>query len=1116
MKHFDLCRRLLPRAAVLGQRPSHYSDSPIHSFTTPERRLNFRKAAAAFSVCLLCQLCWLPSLLAQNSATGTITGTVTDPAGAVIPSAGVIVLNEATHVAVNVKTTTSGDYDAPFLQPGSYQVTVTQPGFETFQRSHIDLLLDQTVRIDAHLTVGRASELVSVSSAGVQLETESSQLELNFSNDLVENLPVEGRFLEVLDQLAPGVSTAMSQHLGNDELNTDERMDVQGSRAFTTNAILNGGSIVLPNSDNFDDHIPALAAVKEFSIVTNNFGAQYGLGSWVLNVITKSGTNEFHGTGLEYLENTALNATPGFSTSKARSVYNQFGGALGGPVIRNKLFFFFSFEDTTNPSTTNTIVTVPTADMIGGNFTQFSAPIIDPTTGEQFDYNGVPNTINPVRFDKIASNVLKYWPAPNYGGANATANNYFRLAPLRPLVPTYDYKADWAINAAHQLSVSGHNRHETTQYTGEIPGPACYKTEDCGSSGQSDDDYQIAERWIVNPRMVNAFNAGILREFYWNYSPTFGQDYPSKLGFPNSNIAPYMFPVFYMTTGVQTSIGGGTNGAGTQTSFVYGDILTWLKGSHSLSIGGEFAKFQVNDPETWGIPTFTFNGQYTGNGFADFLLGDVQSYAYSATLVELGERRPSAAAFVQDDWKITHGLTLNLGLRWQFESGWYEAHGIDSNFSPIATNPATNTPGAIVFANSNHWLLQQSHPGLFAPHLGFAKTIGSKTVLRSGFGLFFQRTNGEDLTNGGPPGYSTNQTLIANTVTTPPVFQLQNGPPAYSIPTAASRTADISNGQGITWWPYNSHQSYSTQYHLSLERQLGPEATAQISYVGAQGRHLLNTIDSNQVPLSELGSPTDQTNPQLLRPFPQYQSIGTWVTTTNSRYNALEIEVQRRLSKGFSLLANYTHAQSTDQSSLDLSTWIGDDSQNQQDLPMTPSAFNEPDRGVVAYVYELPFGRGRMLLNQGGALNEIVGGWSTSGSFNIHSGYPTTIYSGLPNRTGSLAGGVFANRIASQPSPKTTAEWFDPANFGDPAPYTYGNSGRDSTYVPGYWNLDANLQKHFKITESVRMLIRADAFNFFNHKNLGEPGETIDLPNTGVISSSTEPRIVEVGSQIDF
>jgi hypothetical protein len=1016
---------------------------------------------------------------------------VTDPTGSLIPSAAVTVTNEATHVIFTVRTSSTGNYAAPFLQPGSYEVTITQPGFETFKQSKIVLQLDQTVRIDARLTVGRGSEVVQVNTAQVQLETESSQLELNFSNDLVENLPLAGRSLQVIDLLSPGVSTAMSQHIGSDEVGTGERINVQGSRAFTTNAILNGGGVVLPNSNNFDTHVPSLAAVQEFSVVENNFSAQYDAGSWVLNMVTKSGTNHFHGTGFEYIENTDLNATPGFSSSKAPSVYNQFGGAFGGPILRNKLFFFFAYENTTNPSKANSIITVPTAEMIAGDFTQFSTPIIDPTTGLQFNFNGIPNTIDPTRFDTIAKNLLKYWPTPNYGGAGATSNNYFRLAPQRPLVPIYDYKIDWSISPAHQSSISGHNHHQTTQYTGDIPGPACYNTENCGSSGQSDDNYQASERWIINPHMVNSFNGGIIREYYWNFSPTFGKDYPSKLGFPNANIAPYVFPLFQMTTGIQTSVGPGSNGSGVQTAFTYADILTWLKGSHSLSMGGQFYKAQSNNPLSWGIPTFTFNGQYTGNGFADFLLGDVQSYAYNATLLELGERRPAAAAFVQDDWKITHSLTLNLGLRWQYEGSWYALRGQDSNFSPATTNPATGTAGAIVFATGNNWPLQQDHPALFAPHLGFAKTLGSETVLRGGFGLFFQRINGEDQSN--------------------------SGPPAYSVPSATGRTGDISNGQGITWWPYANRQPYSTQHHLSLERQLGGQTTAEVSYVGSQGRHLLNTIDSNQVPQSELGTATDQTNPQLLRPFPQYQGITTWVNNTNSRYNALEIEVQRRLSKGFSLLSNYTHSKSVDQSSLDLTTWIGDDSQNQQNLPMSPSAFNEPDRLVVASVCELPFGKGRTLLNQGGVLDQIVGGWNAAGSFDIHSGYPITIYSGLPNRTGSLAGGVFANRVEHQPSPKTTAEWFNPANYGDPAPYTYGNSGRDSMVVPGYWNLDANLQKHFSITESIKMLIRADAFNLFNHKNLGEPGHAIDLPGySGMITSSSAPRVVEVGSQISF
>ncbi|MGC1361662.1 MAG: carboxypeptidase regulatory-like domain-containing protein [Silvibacterium sp.] len=1049
---------------------------------------------------------------AQNRSTGEITGTVTDSSGAVIPSAVVRVQNEATHVAVSVKTTNSGNYDVPFLPSGRYQVTVAQQGFETFQANDVNIELDQTVRLDPHLTVGRVSQVVSVTSDQAQLATESSELELTFSDALVQNLPIVGRSVTELAVLAPGTSTAQSQNIGSSVYNMDPgRVNVQGSRAFTINATLNGGTIVLPNSDNFQPMVPSLGAVSEFGVIQNNFSAQYGNGTSVLNIVTKSGTNRFHGTAFEFLENTAMNATPGFSSSKPVLHYNQFGGAIGGPILRNKLFFFFSYQNTLSPSSVNGIFTVPTTQMVGGDFSAFSTPIIDPSTGQPFPNNRIPVT----SFDAVAAKVLTYWPAPNYGPPGATSNNYFRLSPQDPKTPIYDYKVDWSISPAHQLSFTAHNVFGTTAYTGDIPGPACYNTEDCGSSGQYEYAYQGSEKWIINPRMVNAFYATILRENYWNFSPTFNQNFPSKLGLP-AGISPWVFPLFQMTGGVNTSVGPGSNGSGIQNVFTYSDVLNWVKGNHNLSAGGQFSKAQVNDPQNWGIPTFTFNGQYTGNGFADFLLGDVQSYGYNATLAEFGERRTSGAVFVQDDWKIMPALTLNLGLRYQFEGGFYEAHNQSANFSPTTINPGTGTPGAIVFATSSNPLLQQNHPALFAPHIGFAQSLGQKTVVRGGFGLFFQQPSGEDQSNSGPPGYSISQTLIAQTVTTPPVFQLQNGPPPYVVPTPADRNGAILNGEGITWWQYNNRQPYSQEWHLSVQRQIGAETTAQVSYVGSVGRHLLANIDENQVPTSQLGSPIDQTNPQLLRPFPQYQGITTWANIASSSYNALEVAVQRRYSKGLTLIANYTYSKSMDNSSLDLSTWIGGDYQDAHDLPLSASSFDEPNRGVVAYVYDLPLGQGRAFFNQKGILDQIVGGWITSGSFEANSGYPFTIFAGGPNLTGSLAGSVFANRVGNLSAAKNATQWFNPANFADPAPYTYGDSGRNSTRTPGFWDFDAALQKNFNISETVKLQFRCDAFNLFNHRNLGEPGNSLDNSGTGQIVSSTAPRLLQVGSQISF
>ena len=336
--------------------------------------------------------------------------------GSVIPSATVTIQNEETHVVVTVKTTNSGNYAVPFLPSGPYQVTVAHQGFQTFQSNHVNIELDQTVRLDARLAIGRVSQIVSVTANQALLATDSSELELTFSNALIQNLPIVGRNVTELAVLAPGTSTAQSQNVGNAVYNMDPgRVNVQGSRAFTINATLNGGTIVLPNSDNFQPMVPSLGAVSEFGVIQNNFSAQYGNGTSVLNIVTKSGTNQFHGTVFEFLENTALNATPGFSSSKAVLHYNQFGGAIGGPIFRNKMFFFFSYQNTLSPSSVNGIYTIPTTQMVGGNFSAFSTPIVNPSTGLPFPGNQIPLT----SFDAVAAKVSKVLAGSGFTGRRA-------------------------------------------------------------------------------------------------------------------------------------------------------------------------------------------------------------------------------------------------------------------------------------------------------------------------------------------------------------------------------------------------------------------------------------------------------------------------------------------------------------------------------------------------------------------------------------------------------------------------------------------------------------------------------------------------------------------------
>jgi Carboxypeptidase regulatory-like domain len=1104
-----------PRSGLEGQPASDFGliqpfvDLPGNLSTTlPHRLTMLRYLIVAVALCCLSG----HYLLAQNRSGGEITGVVTDSSGAVVPLATVKIENQGTGVAINVQTSASGNYDAPFLPAGVYSETVAHVGFRTFQRRDITVDVGQTVRVDTSLIVGQTAEQVTVTGAEPEMQRESSQVELTLPSALVESLPMVNRDVSTAEILAPGFSMAQSQQGGASPISGWDpgRVSVQGSRAFSIDATLNGGTIILAQSDNFGSDIPALSAVSEFQMIQNNFSAEYGSGSSVETILMKSGSNRFHGSLFEYDKNDFLNATPGFASKKGATRYNQFGGTLGGPVLRNKLFFFFSYQNTLNPNRSGGVYTVPTKQMAAGDFSQFSKPIIDPATGLPFPGNQIPQN----RFDSVAKNLLAYWPSPNYGAVGATSSNFFGLAKHSPKSPYYDENVEWNISPAHQLSFTGHNAFNLT------PQPPlatdCYLIQNCGISGTYEYVYQLMERWIINPHTVNAAYATFVREHYWNFPSSLDKNLPATLGFP-AGISPHVFPKFSISNGVSTSLGPETYSGGVQNVFTYSDVLSWTKGRHSFSAGGLFNKSQVNKPQVWGVPTFTFNGQYTGNGFADFLLGDVQQYQYKATLTEYGERHTSMAAFIQDDWKVLRNLTLNLGLRYQYEGGFSEHKMQDANFSPTLNNPLTNTPGAIVFANSSGWILQQDHRLLFAPRIGFAESIGQKTVVRGGFGLFNQMADAQRGANEGPPGFALNQTLVAQTPTTPSPFQLQDGPPAYVIPTAADRTGSIQNGQSISWWPYHSRQPYTEEWNVSVQRQLGSQMAATVSYVGSAGRHLFVNYDSNQVPLSQLGTPTDQTNPQSLRPFPQYLGISTNGYVASSGYNALEVSMQRRYSSGLAVIANYTWSKSLDDSSYDLTAGgDGGDYQDSYKLPKAVSAFDEEQRMVLAYVYDLPVGRGRRFVNHGGVLDNIIGGWKTAGNFTANSGFPFTIYAGGVNNTGALAGSLFADSVGNQPAAKDHSQWFNPANYAHPAAYMFGNSGRNSVRAPGDWYFDANLEKAFSVADFGTLKLRADAGNLFNHKNLNQPNNTLGTTATGTITSSTPARILEIGAQFSF
>lgn len=749
-------------------------------------------------------------VLAQNQSTSALTGTVTDSSGAVVPGVAVDARNLSTQVSTKVQTNASGNFKVSFLPPGTYSVAFTKKGFSSVVDNSVHLELGQTGRLDTKLAVGSTATSVTVTNAVQLLQTNSSQVSTVFSSQLVHGLPLVGRTPTQLATLAPGTSTTQSDQLGTGTGGSIDpgRVNVSGSRAFTINATLDGAPLNLPGGNNFGNMIPSMDAVSEFSVIQGNFGAQYSSGTSVLNIVLRSGTNQFHGSLFDFLQNDAFNATDGFSTRKQKLRYNQFGGSIGGPILRNKLFFFFAYQNTRVPSSSPAIVTVPTAAEKSGDFSALlSGPnptvIYDPTTGAPFPKNQIPTS----RFDPVAKAVLGYFPAANFGSSGALTNNYDRLVNQTQQTPIYNSRFNWAISPKNHLSFSSHDKPYNQAGEGQIPGPMCYGGN-CGSAVTFDQLYQISEQWLATPHLVNSASASFSREHYGLSAPSEGGNYPSKLGL-DGNISQTYFPSFSFSGAVPISVGPGGYYAGTSNDFTYADYVTWSVGNHNLSIGGMFDAEQFENPALPGTPSFSLNGQYTahilpngstsgGLGMADFLLGKVQAYSFNSAIASQGARRKSAAVFVEDDWKILPTLTLNLGLRYQYEGAWTEAHNILANFSPAAINPATGTPGAIIYATASHPSIQNDHPTLFAPRFGFSKSLGRSSLVDGAFGIFYQTLPGSTNFNSGTPGYSIQQNLIAQTAATSPVFQLQSGPPPYVIPDTASRNGAISNGENVT------------------------------------------------------------------------------------------------------------------------------------------------------------------------------------------------------------------------------------------------------------------------------------------------------------------------------
>jgi Carboxypeptidase regulatory-like domain len=1078
---------------------------------------------------------------AQNSASGDIRGTVTDATGSVLAGAHVSVTNLDTGVVENFTTNQDGLYDTVSSRPGKYQISFDTPGFATTLRGPINLSVG-VITINAKLTVGKVDEVVNVSSDASLLKTETAEQSTTLDAKTMSQLPQagpNGADWQNFVVLLPGTAGAPS---AGSVSNPGAGVSVNGNLPYNSNILADGASVTLPQSSNFDSS--TFETVSEVVIDTSTFSAEYGIGGAVMNQITKGGTNDWHGAAYEYFQNNALNARSYFNAPDVplpELRFNQFGGSLGGPILKDKLFFYFNFDKTIDNGTNTGYVTIPTLAERNGDFSaELGGPVLDsngnpafnPCDGtpllqnEIFDQStlrtvsGTPcrtafkNNVITSGMSSVAQALQAYYPAPNRPGLQ---NNYFFTSPApNPSIRLFG-RMDYDLSPMNRITAAVTERDNKANYINEFPCPI-----DCQDDDVTDYAVQASDTWSVSSTLVNEFRFGFNRQANYFVPDTLGMNIPQKVGlqYSEANILPYI-NISGGVGGCCDALNPNSNYINVGNSFEPSDVVTMIRGKHILHFGGELLSYQENSTPYGNVESgqFSFTGAYsqatpgapgTGFGYADFLLGNVQSWNANNQPIT-GARQKSPQFFIQDDYKLRPNLTLNVGLRYQIQGGWSEIEGREGAFDPTIYNTASDTMGAMWFAGANNRSqLQHTVHDVFLPRVGFAWSPDSNTVLRGGYGLYAYGWSAD--TYGSGIGFGSNDYGSATDQTnglTPVVNLSGSGSNLPYLKASTSPTAY--NGQGVNYTPYHTPVATIEQWSLSLQHQFPYGVQSEVAYVASHGEHLSFPRDLNQIPENELSVNDSPSG----RPYPQFQSISGDSYNGISNYNSFQASAQKRLASSWSFSANYTFAHFLND--MDSSGWGGHGGtqayQNSYDARANYGRSNFDIRHAlkVSVVYELPFGVGREFLNKNVVADAVVGGWQLSIIGMAQSGNPFTVTYGGNNNGDYAQAGSWRPNLVGDPNVahRTIAGWFNPAAYAMPTAGTFGDNGRNTLTGPGLSELNASLGKTFSVTERIKLQVRADANNVLNHASFGTPDTNFDDP---VDTTSTPGRPTGAGT----
>jgi hypothetical protein len=1077
--------------------------------------------------------------MAHAQQTGNIVGTVKDPSGAAIPGVTVSLTNTATAAKRTIATNSEGEYNASSLSVGEYAISAEMAGFQKLNRTGVTLTTASTLNVDLVLRVGSESTTVDVTTQASLLQSQSGVVSSLVDSKQIVDLPLVSRNFTDLVLLTPGAHTGSSTNLTEGA----GAYSIRGGANFSVN-----GSVAAANSyliDGLYDRnqwlntlvmVPIVDSIAEYRVMTSNFNAEYGEAAGaVTTVTTKSGTNNIHGSVWEFLRNERGNANNYFlnRAGVARTAYhrNVFGGTVGAPIWKDHTFIFGDYQGIRQSVPTASTVTIPTPAQVAmvqtGNFAALGVQLYNPfnvVAGKRQPFAG--NNLAAV-LDPAAVKLISLLPAPTSSG---NANNY-TIAPASALVDDqFDVRLDQNVKKSDRLFLKysfdrPHQSFPGTVYAAanaSIPigpylatGGSGYETAVQTQSGT------IGYSHVFNPSLLLEAHAGVLR-WYADIAP-FSQSINSAtaVGIPGINYDARSGGLPAITISGFAVLGDNSTYPEDSrvTTFQYDADVIKTAGTHTLKTGVLFLRQRLNGFSSFPVRgAFTFNGQFTSQigataaaaALADFAIGAESAANRNILTGEFGMRSFQIAGYAQDSWRVTDRLTLEYGLRYGVTTPPYDVHNHWANLNI--------TTGLLEVAglNGNGRRLRNTDYNTVAPRFGFAYTLGNsrKTVLRGGAGISYV-----DVLIGGSQLYKNLPYFFAQTVSTsstlPPPTTLSAGLPTPVAPDP-NNTAAISVGSP-TAWDMNLREVGVDQYSLGVQRQLRPDIIAEVSYVGTRSEHLeISNLDLNQARpgpgTAASRRPYNTINPNLV-------DVTYHTSGGDAHYDSLQAHIEKRLSDGINFGASYTYAKFL----TDAGNPNGGGNVMYQDSQCVRCNYGSaPDDYRHTFVFnhewELPFGTGRKFLNHG-FVSYIVGPWNLSGIWTKYSGghFTVTDANNVSNQSGG--GAQRPNRIADGNLPsgkRSITKWFDTSAFVAPAQYTFGNSGTGILVGPGYFNVNLTLERNLLVHDRYNIDLRGEAFNALNHANFDNPAASIGNATAGQISSTEDPRILQVALKITF